>query len=65
MPVMEITEHLASALDALVEANEAAERSPSNRQSARRAIEQSKLVAQLATEEGFGVARPAGDIQSD
>lgn len=52
---MEITDRLVEALDELVRANEAAEAASSGRQAARRAIEQAKLVAYLAGEEGFGV----------
>lgn len=50
----QITEELADALDALVEATEAAEASPSDSQSARRAIERASVVSQLARSEGFG-----------
>jgi len=51
---MEITEQLASALHTLVQASDAAEAAPSDRQAARRAIEQATVVAQLARCEGFG-----------
>ncbi len=51
---MEISEHLAAALHALVRASDAAEASPSDSQAARRAIEQATVVAQLARREGFG-----------
>jgi hypothetical protein len=50
----EITEGLAAALHALVEASDAAERSPTDRQVARRAIEQALVVVKLARREGFG-----------
>lgn len=51
---MEITEDLSQALHALVRAADAAEASPSDRQTARRAIEQAQLVVLLAKEQGFG-----------
>jgi hypothetical protein len=51
---MEISEQLASALHTLVQASAAAEAAPSDRQAARRAIEQATVVAQLARREGFG-----------
>ena len=54
MPLMEISEQLATALHYLVRASDAAEKSPSDRQAARRAVEQSQLVVQLARREGFG-----------
>jgi hypothetical protein len=54
---MNITEGLAAALDALVDASDEAERTPTDRQAARRAIEQAKLVASLARREGFGGAK--------
>ncbi len=49
-----ISEALATALQALVEASDAADRAPSDRQVARRAIEQARLVVELARREGFG-----------
>ena len=54
MSEMEITEELAAALHALVDASEAAERTPTDPQAARRAIEQALVVAKLARREGFG-----------
>jgi hypothetical protein len=57
---MEITDELGAALNALVKAAEAAERSPTDRQAARRAIEQAQIVADLARSQGFG----AGPIRS-
>jgi len=51
---MDISEQLASALNTLVQASDAAEAAPSDRQAARRAIEQATVVAQLARREGFG-----------
>lgn len=58
---MEISEDLADALDALVRASEAAEAAPSNRQAARRAVEQASLVVRLARIEGFGQEDDAAD----
>ena len=52
---IEITEGLAAALHALGEASDAAERAPTDRQVARRAIEQALVVVKLARREGFGV----------
>ncbi len=52
----EISEQLASALDALVRAADAAERAATSRQEARRAIEAATIVAELARREGFGSA---------
>jgi hypothetical protein len=49
-----ISEELAKALHALVEATEAVEASPSDSQAARRAIERASVVSQLARREGFG-----------
>jgi len=49
-----ISEALASALQALVEASDAADKAPTDRQVARRAIEQARLVVDLARREGFG-----------
>ena len=51
---MEITDDLAAALHALVDASDAAEKTPTDRQVARRAIEQAQTVVQLARREGFG-----------
>ena len=51
---MRITEQLESALDDFVRASDAAKESPSDQQMARRVIEQSTLVAELAKREGFG-----------
>lgn len=51
-----ISEDLAAALHALVEASDAADRAPTDRQVARRAIEQARLVVDLARREGFGDA---------
>jgi uncharacterized protein YndB with AHSA1/START domain len=53
-----ITQDLADGLHALVDAAEAAHRSPADRQAARRAIEQAQIVADLARREGFGSQRP-------
>jgi septum formation protein len=50
----DVSADLADALHALVRASEAAEAKPSDRQSARRAIEQAVVVARLAHREGFG-----------
>ena len=49
-----MSEQLASALHTLVQASDAAEAAPSDRQAARRVIEQAIVVAQLARREGFG-----------
>ena len=49
-----ISEDLAEALDGLVEASDAADRMSTDRQAARRAIEQARLVVELARREGFG-----------
>jgi hypothetical protein len=49
-----ITADLAAALHALVDASDAAERAPGDRQAARRAIEQTLVVVRLARCEGFG-----------
>ncbi len=51
---MEISERLTAALNLLVRTSEVAEASPSDRQAARRAIEQASVVARLARTEGFG-----------
>ena len=51
---MEISEDLAAALYQLVQATEAAEATPSDRQAARRAIEQASVVVHLARSKGFG-----------
>jgi hypothetical protein len=53
---MEISDRLASALHDLVMVTEATRTEPSDRQRARRAIEQASVVAQMAREEGFGTA---------
>jgi hypothetical protein len=45
---------LAAALRLLVQLSEAAEAAPSDRQAARRAIEQATVVAEIARREGFG-----------
>ena len=60
---MEITEQLAAALHRLVHAAETAESAPSDRQAARRAIEQASVVAHLARSEGFGRDIPIEDIE--
>jgi len=65
MQGMEITEQLASALHDFVQASDAAEKSPSDRQTTRRVIEQSKLVAYLAKHEGFGVIHTTDDTEPD
>ena len=49
-----ITKDLAAALHALVDASDAAERAPTDRQAARRAIEQALVVVRLARSDGFG-----------
>ena len=49
-----MSEQLASALHTLVQASDAAEAAPSDRQAARRAIEQATVVSRLARREGFG-----------
>ncbi len=54
MKETEITEDLAAALHALVDASDAAERTPTDPQAARRAIEQALVVVKLARREGFG-----------
>jgi len=54
MKQLEITEDLAAALHALVDASDAAERSPTDPQVARRAIEQALVVVRFARREGFG-----------
>lgn len=51
---MEISDRLATALDALVDAAAAADAMPNDRQRARRAIERATVVARVAREEGFG-----------
>ncbi len=62
---VEISESLASALHLLVRAAQAAEAAPSNRQLARRAIEQASVVSQIAKSEGFGDDGLPGDIRSN
>jgi hypothetical protein len=54
MDEITISEDLASALDALVKTSDAADQNPTDRQVARRAIEQARLVVELARREGFG-----------
>lgn len=54
MTGISISEDLAAALHALVEASDAADRTPTDGQAARRAIEQARLVVVLARSEGFG-----------
>ena len=61
---MEITELLESALHNFVRASDAAKESPSDRQMARRVVEQSALVAQLAKREGFGGASTTDESES-
>jgi len=51
---IQITEGLAAAIHALVDASDAAQRAPADRQAARRAIEQALVVVKLARHEGFG-----------
>jgi hypothetical protein len=51
---MEISEELAAALHLLVRTADVAETAPSDRQAARRAIEQASVVARIAKNEGFG-----------
>ena len=58
----EISEELVAALHLLVRATEAARTAPSDRQSARRAIEQASVVSRLAKDEGFGTDSQ-GEIQ--
>lgn len=53
-----ISEDLAAALAALVDASDAAEVAPTDRQAARRAIEQTLVVVNLARYEGFGLGSP-------
>ena len=60
---MEISEDLAAALYQLVQATEAAEATPSDRQAARRAIEQASVVAHLARSEGFGEDRWSEEVE--
>ena len=60
---MEISEQLAAALHRLVQAAEAAESAPSDRQAARCAIEQASVVAHLARSEGFGRDAPSEDVE--
>lgn len=62
---MKISEQLESALHDFVRASDAASESPSDRQMARRVIEQSTLVAQLAKREGFGSALTIDESRSD
>ena len=57
---LEISRQLASALHALVQTADAAQAAPTDRQAARRAIEQATVVARLARSEGFG-ERESGD----
>lgn len=61
---MKITEQLESALHDFVRASDAAKESPSDRQMARRVIEQSTLVAELAKREGFGGAPTTDESES-
>jgi hypothetical protein len=49
-----INQDLAAALHALVDAADAAQRTPTDRQAARRAVEQAQIVADLARREGYG-----------
>lgn len=51
---MQISDTLASALDRLVSAEQAAREAPGDRQAARRAIEAATVVAEMARSEGFG-----------
>ncbi len=60
---MEISEQLAAALHRLVQAAENAESAPSDRQAARRAIEQASVVAHLARSEGFGRDLPPEAVE--
>ena len=53
---MQISEQLASALHEFVRASDAAAGSPSDRQTARRVIEQATVVASFAKRDGFGNA---------
>lgn len=62
---MEITEQLESALHDFVRASDAASESPSDRQMARRVIEQSTLVAHLAKLEGFGGVPTIDEFEPD
>lgn len=54
MTEISISEDLAGALHAFADASDAADRAPTDRQVARRAIEQARLVVALARREGFG-----------
>ena len=60
---MEISEQLAAALHVLAQATEATEAAPSDRQAARRAIEQASVVAHLARSEAFGEDRWPGEVK--
>ena len=62
---MEISEHLAAALHELVQATEAADSAPSDRQVVRRAVEQASVVVHLARHEGFGHGGLPGDLQGE
>jgi len=62
---MEISEDLAAALHQLVQATETAEAALSDRQVARRAIEQASVVVHLARHEGFGHDGPPEDVQGE
>ena len=60
---MEISEQLAAALHRLVQAADTAESTPSDRQAARRAIEQASVVAHLARNEGFARDIPSEGVE--
>lgn len=62
---MEISEELAAALHLLVRTADVAETAPSDRQAARRAIEQASVVARIAKNEGFGDDSWPGVVQSE
>ena len=62
---MEISEDLAAALHLPVRTTDVAEAAPSDRQAARRAIEQAGGVAHIALNEGFGDDSWPGVVQSD
>jgi hypothetical protein len=55
---VEISDALGSALNALVDAADAAARRPTDSQAARRAIEMAQVVVERARKEGFGTEDP-------
>jgi hypothetical protein len=60
--MIEQSPQLAAALDRFVQASDAAEAAPGDRQAARRAIEAATVVAQLARRAGFGAASTSRGI---